>query len=120
VSVTARRVQLLASALVVAACTPATNGISSPSPSVPDSPSSTGSVVGLYTCTLAQDSNAPLAVLELREDRTMTWTGGIPNVGRWSSDGDSGVAYGWAFTIAGDQLNFAGSGAPFDVCTPAP
>jgi len=64
VSVTARRVQLLASALAVAARTPATNGISSPSPSVPDSPSSSGSIVGLYTCTSAQDSNAPLQVLE--------------------------------------------------------
>ncbi|MGH9890958.1 MAG: hypothetical protein ACREA0_03020, partial [bacterium] len=92
------------------------------------------SIAGTYNC--GMEGEAPQDVLELREDRTLTFTPGAlpgappdappPEEGTWSLEGNAGTFqfqdFQDRFTIEGDRLTFAHAGAPEGeetVCTRA-
>jgi hypothetical protein len=79
------------------------------------------SKAGIYTCSSAATSDAPVEAVELRADGTLTWItpGGYASEGIWSAQGDAGTIRisdeDDPFTIAGEQLLFGGVGGR--VCT---
>jgi hypothetical protein len=81
-------------ALLLVACTPATEAPASATPSAG------GSIAGRYDC--QQPGASETDLVELREDGTVTITQGESAVqGTWSVDGDSG-----AFTVEGQDDPF--------------
>lgn len=110
---------LMAIALLVGACTPATQAPSSVTPSVG------GSIAGTYNCTGETDPQSPTEVWELIDDGTVTRASGETGeafpAGTWSVEGDSGMVTFEgeedAFTIEGDRLVFGGPEGW--ACTPA-
>ncbi|HEV8571560.1 MAG TPA: hypothetical protein VGR49_00750 [Actinomycetota bacterium] len=83
------------------------------------------SIAGTYNCGVEGETPDD-SVIELREDGTLTITqpDGSTGEGAWSAEGDSGAFNPGTpeedpFTIEGDNLVFADSGAPVRfVCTP--